>query len=113
MWMTIEASFQEELDAAEHGSPLVHPDAVQAARWEEIQFAADMLADASWKWTLAVELLKDHEDLLNAEDFAALQAAEAHLQAICDHWEKVTENPPEYWDAPRDAPQTDGRNAES
>jgi peptide deformylase len=109
MWMTIEASLQEDLDASEPGSPLVHSDAVQAARWEEIRFAADMLADASWKWTLAVELLKDHADLLNADDFAALQAADAHLQAISDHWDKVTESTPEHGDAPR----SDGLNADS
>ncbi len=94
LWMSLGASLEEELDAAEAAQTLVRPDTVQTARWEEIRLAADMLADASWKWTLAVEILSDHTELLHPEDIYALKEAEANLQTLSDHWQQLVENFP-------------------
>ncbi len=90
VWMQLGEHLEGDLESATSDDAGVIETSIALARHEEIVHAVQILADASWKVTLALELLRDHEDLLPELELAVLTDIESRLSDVADELDQAT-----------------------
>jgi peptide deformylase len=90
VWMQLGEQLEGDLESAMSGDAGEIETSIALARHEEIVHAVQILADASWKVTLALELLRDHEDLLPELELAVLTDIDSRLSDVADELEQAT-----------------------